>query len=70
LNKRNTLKFNFLFVEFLDYLIQLGYGEERTGFIEGVFQRAFFDEWVEFLAWQREIKGPFAYIKAELFDEK
>lgn len=70
MDKRNTIKFNPLFLEFLDYLIQLGYGEERSGFIEGLFQRAFFDDWVKFLAWQREIKGPFANIKAELFDEK
>ncbi len=64
--KTNSLEFNPLFLEFLDYLIQLGYGEERIGFIEGVIQRAFFDDWVKFLAWQREIKGPFAKIQSEL----
>ena len=44
MQKSATLEFNTLFIEFLDYLIQLGYGEERTGFIEGVIQRAFFDD--------------------------
>ena len=70
MDKRNTIKFNPLFFEFLDYLIKLGYGEELSGFIGGLFQRAFFDDWIKFLVWQKEIKGPFINIKAELFDEK
>ncbi len=69
MQKSATLEFNTLFIEFLDYLIQLGYGEERTGFIEGVIQRAFFDDWVKFLAWQNEISGPFANIKKQLFED-
>ena len=69
LKSEYQLKFNPLFLEFLDYLIQLGCGEERTGFIEGVIQRAFFDDWVKFLAWQKEIKGPFAQIKTDLLED-
>ncbi|MHA1995740.1 MAG: hypothetical protein ACW97Z_14430 [Candidatus Hodarchaeales archaeon] len=64
-----TLEFNEIFIEFLDYLIQQGYGEERTGFLEGVIQRAFFDDWIKFLAYQREVKGPFSIISKEVLDK-
>ncbi|UCG02972.1 MAG: hypothetical protein JSW11_03085 [Candidatus Heimdallarchaeota archaeon] len=69
MDKRNHLEFNRRFLEFVEYLIQLGYGEERTGFIEGVVQRVFFDDWVKFLAFQKEIDGPFTKIKTELLDD-
>ncbi|NHJ01516.1 MAG: hypothetical protein EAX86_05205 [Candidatus Heimdallarchaeota archaeon] len=68
MTKTHSVKFNPFFLEFLHYLLQLGYGEERIGFIEGVFQRAFFDERVKLPAWQREIKGSFSKIKSELLD--
>lgn len=67
--EKTPLEFNEIFIEFLDYLIQQGYGEERVGFIEGVFQRAFFDDWIKFLAYQREVKGPFSIISEELLDK-
>ena len=70
MEKQVSCEFSEIFIEFLDYLIQLGYGEERSGFIEGVMQRAFFDDWVKFLAYQRETSGPFAIIKKDLLDEK
>ena len=69
LNKSDHLEFNRLFLDFLDYLLQLGYGEERTGFIEGVIQRAFFDDWVKFLAFRKQLDGPFTKIKTELLDD-
>ena len=69
LNERNHLEFSRRFLEFVDYLIQLGYGEERTGFIEGVIQRVFFDDWVKFLAFQKQMDGPFTKIKTELLDD-
>ncbi len=64
-----SIEFNEIFIEFLDYLIQQGYGENRTGFLEGVIQRAFFDDWIKFLAYQREIKGPFSIISEDLLDK-
>ncbi|MHA1977604.1 MAG: hypothetical protein ACW98F_10825 [Candidatus Hodarchaeales archaeon] len=64
-----SLEFNEIFIEFLDYLIQQGYGEERIGFLEGVIQRAFFDDWIKFLAYQREVKGPFSIISNELLEK-
>ena len=64
-----TLEFNEIFIEFIEYLIQQGYGEERIGFIEGVIQRAFFDDWIKFLAYQREVKGPFSIISEEILDK-
>ncbi|MHA2239468.1 MAG: hypothetical protein ACXAB2_14060 [Candidatus Hodarchaeales archaeon] len=62
------LEFNEIFIEFLDYLIQQGYGEKRTSFIEEVIQKAFFDEWIKFLAYQREVKGPFSIVSKEVLD--
>ncbi len=64
-----SLEFNEIFIEFLDYLIQQGYGEERIGFLEGVIQRAFFDDWIKFLAYQREVKGPFSIITEEVLNK-
>ena len=64
-----SLEFNEIFIEFLDYLIQQGYGADKTGFLEGVIQRAFFDDWIQFLAYQREVKGPFSIISKELLDK-
>ncbi|MHA2175368.1 MAG: hypothetical protein ACXABI_11110 [Candidatus Hodarchaeales archaeon] len=62
------LEFSEVFIEFLDYLIQQGYGEKRTGFIEEVIQKAFFDEWIKFLAYQREVKGSFSIVSKEVLD--
>ncbi len=64
-----SLEFNEIFIEFVDYLIQQGYGEERAGFLEGVIQRAFFDDWIKFLAYQREVIGPFSII-GDMMDKK
>jgi hypothetical protein len=63
------LEFNEIFIEFLDYLIQQGYGEERIAFIEEVIQKSFFDDWIKFLAYQREVKGPFSVIPKELLED-
>ena len=60
------IEFSEIFIEFLDYLIQQGYGEERVDFIEGIVQETFFDDWIKFLAYQREVKGPFSIIPEEL----
>lgn len=65
---KESIKFNEMFLEFIDYLIQLDYGEERGGFIEGVMQRAFFDEWVKFLAYKKDQPSPFESIKDSLLD--
>ncbi|MHA1215310.1 MAG: hypothetical protein ACTSR2_04460 [Candidatus Hodarchaeales archaeon] len=39
-----TIEFNDLFLEFFACLIQLDYGEEPNGFIQGVLQKVFSDE--------------------------
>ncbi len=70
MDKQISCEFSRIFLEFLDYLIQVGYGEERSGFIEGIVQRAFFDDWIKFLAYQRKIRGPFETIKKDLLDDK
>ncbi|MHA1972760.1 MAG: hypothetical protein ACTSW1_07200 [Candidatus Hodarchaeales archaeon] len=68
MNSQNTIEFNKTFLEFIDYLIQLGYGEEPSGFIQGVFQRAFFDEWIKFLGFKKQLGSPFKHIKEELLE--
>ena len=69
-NPRLPIHVTLLLREFLDYLVQIGYSDSIENLIEGVFQRAFFDEWVDYLA-KRKLTGipsTIEYIKEELME--
>ncbi|MFX1512590.1 MAG: hypothetical protein ACFFCQ_08385 [Promethearchaeota archaeon] len=69
---RFSIQISLLFFEFLEYLVQIGYSDSIENLVEGVFQRAFFDEWVSFLA-KRKLTGlptTIEHIKEELMDPK
>ncbi len=63
-----SIRVSTLFYEFLNYLVQLGYSDSIENIVEGVFQRAFFEEWIDYLA-KRKLTGlqsTVDYIKEEL----
>jgi hypothetical protein len=45
-----TITLTIVFKDFLDYLVRMGYSDSIENLLEGVFQRAFFDEYVYYLA--------------------
>jgi len=51
-----SVNITLLFREFLDYLVTIGYSDSVENLVEGVFQRAFFDEWTDYLA-KRKLYG-------------
>ncbi len=64
-----TVNITLLFREFLEYLVQLEYSDSVENLLEGVFQRAFFDEFIYYLA-KKKMFSPsiINHIKDELMD--
>ena len=55
------------FKEFLDYLVKFGYSDSRENLLVGVFQRAFLDDYIYFLAKKKlETNSIVNHIKDEL----
>lgn len=66
-----TIVATVLFKEFLEHLVDLGYSTTVEDLVEGVFQRAFFEEWMEFLTIKKTggaRKSVLGYIKEEFLE--
>lgn len=62
-----TINITTLFREFLDYLVEIGFSDTIDNLLEGVFQRAFFDEFIYFLAKRKKVSSSIiGHIKDEL----
>lgn len=66
-SRMTTLDVTVIFKEFLEYLVQLNYSDSLGNLLEGVFQRAFFNEFVYYLAKRKLTSDSFIdHIKDEM----
>jgi hypothetical protein len=63
-----SIKIPILFKDFLEYLVKHGYSDSKENLLIGVFQRAFLDEYIYFLAKRKmEPNSIVNHIKDQLF---
>lgn len=67
------LKISPVFKDFLEFLTLKYKSESVQNLLEGVFQRAFFDDWIEYLGYRKKLDtdtSVIKHIKKELFNDK